>query len=101
MHFWVFYTTRGNMYIRISMVKSCINSDIHLVHEFPCALQWNCSLASRFNLDRISNTKKKKYMLAEYSVLGDGQLLSTSVSQASASELLVLSLSSVKSGPDI
>ena len=90
------------MYIRISMVKSCINSDIHLVHEFPCALQWNCSLASRFNLDRISNTKKKKkYMLAEYSVLGDGQLLSTSVSQASASELLVLSLSSVKSRPDI
>ena len=48
----------GDMYIRISLVKPSINSDVHLICDFPGALQWNCPLASRFNLDRISQDQQ-------------------------------------------
>ena len=50
----VIYTTGGNVYIGVPVLKPCVNSYIHAIHELSGELQWNCSLASRFNLDGIN-----------------------------------------------
>ena len=54
MHSQGYLHNQGDMYIRVSVVKPCINSDVHSICEFSDALQWNCSLGFGFHLDRIS-----------------------------------------------
>ena len=55
---WVIYTTWGNIYIWVSVVKPCIDPDVHLVFQFAVTLQWNCPMASRFYFHQIGHCQQ-------------------------------------------